>query len=66
MREVNGRMRFGRIAAQIVELHNNSKALALILGYWNVVMGLRAEFIIALSKMIVLWIRRFLLKGNGA
>ena len=52
MREVNGRMRFGRICVQSVELSYNSEELALIFGNWNVVTGLRAEFIIVLLKMI--------------
>ena len=51
-REVSGRMRNGQIYVLSVELNCNSKELALIFGYWNVAMGLRAEFTIVSLKMI--------------
>ena len=51
-------MRFGRISVLRVELNCNSNESVLILGYWDVVMGLRAAFINVLLKMIVLRTRR--------
>ena len=52
MRDVSGGMRFGRIFVRIVELNCNSEELVLTNGYWDIVMGLRAEFIILSLEMI--------------
>ena len=51
MREVSGRMRFGRNSALSVELNYNFEELALTLGYWDVAMGVHVEFTIAPLKI---------------